>query len=72
MEVVPKPITMRVVTHNAKAYKFYEEQGWKQISTDEAAVLPYHVYRYDIEGDHADVENILIGSTKRRFHKYII
>ena len=42
--------------------QFYEEQGWKQISTDEAAVPPYHVYRYDIEGNHGDFERLLIGS----------
>ncbi len=47
LEVVPKPVTMKVVTHNTKACTIYERLGWKKISTHEEAVPPYHLYLYD-------------------------
>lgn len=47
LEVIPKPVTLKVVTHNTKACAIYEKLGWKKVSTHEEEVPPYHLYRYD-------------------------
>lgn len=46
LEILNKPITLKVITHNLKACSFYESQGFTIFSTDIVVDPPYHLYIY--------------------------